>query len=163
MDDIEAIGLSTISQQFHVAFSPCAKAVVMAHHHRGAAEAIDEHVSDEIRGLEAAKRSIKRLDHQMVKPCFGQRQNPLVQGLKQLESTVFAKQDLPGMRIEGEHDGFRIFCGRLLDHPVEQRPVAEVDAIERAGGDDASGAFREMGKTAVNVHCVKGRERYGGV
>ena len=41
--------------------------------------------------------------------------------------------------------------------------MAEVDAIERTGGDDASRAFREMGKTVVKVHCVKGRERFGGV
>ncbi len=151
--DVEAKSLSAGPQQFDIAFTPCAKAVVMSHDNGGGAESLDQHVTNKLFGLESRESAVEGLDDQMVEPRLRQTCCTLVHGLDQLEATGIAKKYLSRMGVKSEYRGFGLFLFAFEDHPVEQCPMPQMHAIKGAGGHNAPLSGRKVGESSVNVHC----------
>ena len=158
---VETIGLAARPQQLHIAFAPGSEPVVVADDDRGRSEPVYEDFPDEFGGLQPGEGPIEMLDDEVVESRLRQAFRPLPEGLQQLQSAVLPEEHLPGVRVEGQHDRLGILPPGFFGHPIEQGPVAEVDPVKCAGGDDAVAVRLEMGKTLVDAHC--GKVRMGGL
>ena len=152
---IESVGFAAGPQQVHIALPTGTEPVVVADHHRGDTEPVHEDVADEICRLEPGELSVEGLNDEMVKSGSSEGGRTLVEGLEQLQATIVSKEHLSRVGIEGEHHRFCTFCCGSADHPAEEGLVPQVHTIEGARGDDAPDAWREMGKTVVDVHCTQ--------
>ena len=58
----------------------------------------------------------------------------LVQGLDEFQAAVRAKQDLPRVGVKCQDQRLGADGLGLIDHPIQQRPVAQVDPVKGARG-----------------------------
>ena len=151
--DAEAKSLPAGPQQFHIAFAACSESVVVSNDDGRGAEAFDEHIADKIFWLEARKCAAKGLYDQVIETSFCQTGCALVHGLDQFQSAGIAKEHLAWMGIKSEHGGLGLLFFGFVDHPFEQRLVAQMNAVKGAGGHNAPLAGRKVGKSSVNAHC----------
>ena len=118
------------------------------------AEALDEHIADEIFWLAGEKmRGSKGCMTRWSRPVSARQACALVHGLDQFQSAGIAKEHLAWVGVKSEHGGLGLLFFGFVDHPIEQRPVAQMNAVKGAGGHNAPLAGRKVGKSSVNAHC----------
>lgn len=153
--DDEAIRFAAGLEKFHVSFPSCSETVVVSYNDGRGAQSFNEHIPNEFLGPEPGEGAVERLNDQMIQSGFRQFLDPLIEGLDQLQATVFPEQHLAGVGVKSEHDRLSIaFCG-FFHHPVQQGTVSEMDSVKCAGGDNALSALWEVGKSSVCQHWSK--------
>ncbi|MDA9001939.1 hypothetical protein N9H08_00600, partial [bacterium] len=58
-----------------------------------------------------------------------------------------------GMGVKSQYNGFGLLFSGFFYHPIKQGHVAQMNAVECAGGHNAPLAWWKVWESSVNAHC----------
>ena len=86
-------------------------------------------------GAEGAQRGIETQQTQLRQPAVLQ-QAPALAQIGQPGGRIVGLEILARQRLEAQHHGRQLPLGGMLQQPLDQRLVTQVQAVEAADGDD---------------------------
>jgi hypothetical protein len=133
-DDLDPAGAAEVGQQGRVAGRLVAEAEVLPHHHGPGGQPVEQHLGGEVLGADLGQL-LGELEHEHDRHAgLAEQLDLAVQGGEQGRLAARAEHG-QGVAVEGDGRRRHPALGRLGRHPVQQRPVPAVDAVEHPHRD----------------------------
>jgi hypothetical protein len=137
-EHLEAELAAHLLEQAHGAVAAVAEVEVGADDHQPRAEALDEHLSDEVLGGLLTARLVEGEDHGAIEISRRAEELDLLLERREQLGRALRPHDLGRVAVEGEADGFQAARVRQLAHEAQHRLVPEVHAVVGADRDRAA-------------------------
>mmetsp|Transcript_70428 Transcript_70428/g.165811 ORF Transcript_70428/g.165811 Transcript_70428/m.165811 type:complete len:423 (-) Transcript_70428:2047-3315(-) len=151
---VEAARLAGSVQRRVIALALGAKAEVVAHQHVLRAQAIDQHLADEVLRGQGGERLVEGQDDHLVHAAAFELDQLVAQrgdaGRRQLGLAGLGGEEVARMRLEGQHAARQATVAGLGLQQRQHGLVAAVHAVEIADGQRAGG--RDAGMVEASEH-----------